>query len=70
LCLFFNKTSDKDGTRPAWNWGEKGEEGGGGGQGEEMTQTMYVYVNKRIKKIKIKKNYHCSQYYRIQLYNP
>jgi hypothetical protein len=28
----------------------KGEEGRGGGQGEEMTQTMYAHVNKRIKK--------------------
>jgi hypothetical protein len=25
---------------------EKTIEGGGGGQGEEMTQTMYVHVNK------------------------
>jgi hypothetical protein len=31
--------------------GVGGEGGGGGVQGGEMTQTMYVHVNKRIKKM-------------------
>jgi hypothetical protein len=54
LCLsfFFNKTSDKVRTGPAWNGEGKKGEGGGGGQGGEMTQTMYARVNKRIKKVK------------------
>jgi hypothetical protein len=31
-----------------------------GGRGEEMTQTMYAHVNKRIKKLKINYNMHIS----------
>jgi hypothetical protein len=50
LSLFFNKTSDKGRTGPAWN---------GVGQGGEMTQTMHIeytlFVNKRI----IIKNKNC-----------
>jgi hypothetical protein len=49
LSLFFNKTSDKGRTGPAWNGGGKEGEDGGGGQEREMTQTMYAHVNKRIK---------------------
>jgi hypothetical protein len=48
LSLFFNKTSDKGRTGPAWNSRGKREESGGGGQRGEMTQTMYARVNKRI----------------------
>jgi hypothetical protein len=48
LSLFFNKTSDKGRTGPAWNGGRKEGEVGGGGQWGEMTQTMYAHVNKRI----------------------
>jgi hypothetical protein len=46
LSLFFNKTSDKGRTGPAWNGGGKGGEGERGGQGGKMTQTMYAHVNK------------------------
>jgi hypothetical protein len=48
LFLFFNKTSDKGRTGPAWNWGRKEGEGKGGGKEGEMTQTMYAHGNKRI----------------------
>jgi hypothetical protein len=53
LCLLFNKIRDKGRTDSAWKWGREwaGEEGGGG-QGGEMTQTMYAYVNKWVKKKK------------------
>jgi hypothetical protein len=50
LCPLFNKIRDKGRTGSSWNQGGWGREGEGGRQGEEMTQTMYVHVNKRIKK--------------------
>jgi hypothetical protein len=46
--LFFNKTSDKSRTQPAWNWGRKVIEGGERDKGGEMTQIMYAHVNKRV----------------------
>jgi hypothetical protein len=48
LCLFCNKTSDKDRTGPAWNRRGREERGEEGGRGGEMTQTMYAHMNKRI----------------------
>jgi hypothetical protein len=54
LYLLFNKVGEKGRTGSAWKRGGRGEraskEAGG-----EMTQTMYVHMNIRIKREKKKK---------------
>jgi hypothetical protein len=50
ICILFNKTRAKGRTGCASKWVGWGEEGRGGGQRGEMAQTMYVHMNKWIKK--------------------
>jgi hypothetical protein len=53
LHFLFNKIGHKGKIVSAWNEGVRGEggcrmvKGGGGGKEEEMTQTLYVHMNKK-----------------------